>query len=193
MHESPTEELRREHQLILMVVEAMERVAGTIETDDVVNRVRVAQMLDFARNFTDGCHHRKEEEVLFPALLERSGAAAGAVSALLSDHRAGRDAMRAIDRSLPDVDIDERDRELVAGNLELYARLLRRHMAREDMILFPLAELVLNGLEQQLVADEFRRIEEQETGPGEPERYYALARALARTAAAGSQDPRLAA
>lgn len=193
MHESPTDELRREHELILMVVEAMEREAVAIEADDVINRVRVAQMLDFARNFTDGCHHRKEEDVLFPALLERSSAAAGAVSTLLSDHRAGWDAMRAIDRSLPDVDIDERDRELVAFNLELYARLLRRHMAKENMILFPLAELVLTGVEQELVADEFHRIEELESGPGEQERYHALARRLARTAPAGSQDPILAA
>jgi hemerythrin-like domain-containing protein len=193
MYQSPTDVLRGEHELILMVVEAMEREAGAITADDAVNRVRVAQMLDFARNFTDGCHHRKEEQVLFPALVERSSAAAGAVSTLMSDHRAGRDAVGAIDRSLPDVDIDERDRELVVGNLELYVRLLRRHLAKEEMIVFPLAELVLSDLEQDLVADEFRRIDEQEAGAGERERYHALARTLVRSAPAGSRDPGMAA
>jgi hemerythrin-like domain-containing protein len=176
-----------------MVVEAMEREADAIEAGEAVNRVRVAQMLDFARNFTDGCHHRKEEDVLFPALAERSSAAAGAVSVLMSDHLAGRDAVRAVDRSLPDVDVDERDRELVAEHLELYSRLVRRHMAKEDMILFPLAELLLSGMEEEIVAGEFRRIEELGAGPDERERYRALARQLARTAHTGSQDPRLAA
>ena len=193
MQERPTDELRREHELVLMVVEAMEREAGAIEAGEPVNRVRVAQMLDFARNFTDGCHHHKEEDVLFPALADRSSAAAGAVNSLLRDHRAGRDAVQTIDRSLPDVDVDERDRDLVCENLERYARVLRRHMAKEDLVLFPLAELILDDLEQEIVADEFRRIEELEAGLGEHERYRALARQLARTAPAGYQDPRLAA
>lgn len=193
MHERPTDELRREHELILLVVGEMEREAGAIEAGAPVNRVRVAQMMDFARNFTDGCHHRKEEEMLFPALADRSGAATEPVRTLLSDHRAGRDAVSEVDRALPDVDVDERDRTVVADNLELYALLLRRHIAKEDMILFPLADLVFSGLEQELVAGEFRRIEERGAGPGEYERYQALARQLARTAPAGFQDPRIAA
>jgi hemerythrin-like domain-containing protein len=193
MHERPTDGLRREHELILVVVEAMEREAEAMEAGEVINRVRVAQMMDFARNFTEGCHHRKEEDVLFSALVERSSAAAAAVRTLLEDHRTGSAAVRAIDRSLPDVDVDERDRDLVVDNLELYAALLRRHIAKEDMVLFPLAELVLSDMEQEIIAEELRRIEEMESASGERERYHALARQLARSAPAGYEDPRLAA
>jgi hypothetical protein len=59
--------------------------------------------------------------------------------------------------------------------------------------LFPLAELLLSGMEEEIVADEFPRIEGLGPGPEEHERYRALARQVARTAPTASQDPRLAA
>lgn len=193
MHERPTDELRCEHELILLVAGAMEQEAGAIDAGSPVNRVRVAQMVDFAQNFTDRCHLRKEEEVLFPALADRSRAATEPVRTLVSDHRVGRDAVTRVDRALSDVDVDERDRTVVAANLDVYALLLRRHIAEEERILLPLAELVFSGMEQELVAREFRRIEELGAGRGEYDRYQALARQLARTAPAGSRDPRMAA
>jgi hemerythrin-like domain-containing protein len=193
MLESPTDQLRHEHEVVLMVVDAMEREVAEIDRTGNVRRVRVAQMMDFARNFTDGCHHHKEEQLLFPALEERSAAAGGPLSALLREHRAGRAAVVAIEDSLPDVDIDREDRESVAANLGAYAEVLRRHMATEDLVVFPLAELVLSAQDQALLAEEFERVEELEAGPGEYERYHALARGLARNAPAGFQDPGLAA
>jgi hypothetical protein len=48
-------------------------------------------------------------------------------------------------------------------------------------------------MEEEIVADEFRRIEGLGPGPEEHERYRALARQLARTAPTASQAPRLAA
>ena len=60
-------------------------------------------MVDFTRNFTDGDHHTKEEDLLFPLLEERSTAAGGTISVLLSEHQAARDCIRAIDAALPEV------------------------------------------------------------------------------------------
>ena len=84
MNDSPTEQLREEHELVLMVVEAMEREVGFIERTGRVHPDRIAQMIDFTRNFTDGDHHTKEEDLLFPLLEERSTSAGGTVSVLLS-------------------------------------------------------------------------------------------------------------
>ena len=192
MLESPLDQLRREHDAVLMVVEAMEREVAAIDRTGEVSRVRVAQMTDFARNFTDACHHRKEEQALFPALEERRPAVGGPVSAMLGEHRRAREMVWAIEQALTDVDIDAGDRETVAGGLGAYADLLRRHIAEENAVIFPLAELTLSDQEQELLAGEFRRIE-LEAGPGERERYQALARRLARTAPARVEDPELAA
>ena len=69
-----------------------------------------AQMVDFTRNFTDGDHHTKEETLLFPLLEERSPAAGGTISVLLSEHEAARDCMRAISAALPDAAGEDEER-----------------------------------------------------------------------------------
>ena len=67
MSDQPTDELRHEHEIVLVVVAAMEREAAAIRAGEPVDSGAVAQMVDLTRNFTDGCHHNKEEKVLFPA------------------------------------------------------------------------------------------------------------------------------
>lgn len=179
MNESPTDQLREEHELVLMVVEAMEREVEDIERTGRVHTDRVEMMVDFTRNFTDGCHHHKEEEVLFPALEERSSAAGGPVSIMLSEHMAGREAIAAIVESLPRANDDADARSDVLENLRLYAYLLRLHIQKENTVLFPLAEETLSDREQEMLAEEFERVEKLETGPGVHQRYHRIAHDLA--------------
>lgn len=179
MPDSPTQELRHEHDLVLLVLAAMEREVAALEGGGVLDADRIAQMVDFTRNFTDGCHHAKEERVLFPLLERQGGKAAGLVTILLSEHEGGRLAMRAIDEALPRAGDDQEARRIVAKNLADYAQVLRFHIDKEHDLLFPLADELLSGEEQRRVAAEFARIEEEETGAGVHERYHELAHALA--------------
>lgn len=178
MGESPTQVLRDEHELVLVVVGAMEREVASIERTGEAHADRVAQMVDFTRNFTDGCHHNKEEKVLFPLLEQREAAAGGPVSVMLSEHEAGRRAIRAIDEALPRVADDASARKTVAENLGLYAQLLRLHINKENNVLFPLADRLLNASDKERLTIEFDRIETEETGAGVHERYHALAHEL---------------
>lgn len=178
MIDGPTDQLRQEHELVLMVVEAMEHEVADIERTGHVHSEQVAQMIDFTRNFTDGNHHTKEEELLFPLLEERSPSAGGTVSVLLSEHEAARDCIRAIDGALPDVERSEAARAAVAENLKLYAFLLHLHIGKEDTVLFPLTERLLSAQEQEMLAEEFARTEEDD-GHAASERYRALAHTLA--------------
>jgi hemerythrin-like domain-containing protein len=177
--ESPTDELKQEHLLVLMVVEAMEREAASIETDGRIHTDRVAKMVEFTRDFTDGCHHAKEERLLFPILEERDRGAAGQVSVLLSEHDAGREAVRAIAENLPHAEDDDDARFVVAENLKLYSFLLRLHINKEDTVLFPLADRLLSDQEAELLAEDFEQVEAEETGAGVHERYHRLAHELA--------------
>lgn len=178
MDTSPTEELKQEHTFVLLVVEAMEHEVAHIEAGGAVHTERVAQMMEFTRKFTDGYHHFKEEQVLFPVLEERDRGAAGQVSVLLSEHDAGREAVRGVLDNLPRADEDQAACAAVAENLKLYAFLLRMHINKEDTVLFPLADDLLSDQEAELMEQEFARAEE-ESGAGDPERYRALARELA--------------
>ena len=178
MSESPTRQLADEHEYVKMVVGAMDQEVAYIERTGRVHAERVAQMIDFTRNFTDGNHHAKEEDLLFPLLEERSAAAGGTVSVLLSEHEAARGCIRAIDAALPDAERSEAARGVVAENLKLYAYLLPLHIGKEDTVLFPLSERLLNDPEQEMLAAEFARIEE-ESGAGGQQRYHELAHTLA--------------
>ncbi|HEY5387418.1 MAG TPA: hemerythrin domain-containing protein [Thermoleophilia bacterium] len=179
MNDTPAEQLRQEHELVLMVVEAMEREVASIEKTGRVHADRVAQMVDFTRNFTDGYHHTKEEDVLFPLLEERSAKAGGTISVLLSEHQAARDCIRAIDDALPKAATSEAARDVVAENLRLYAYLLPLHIGKEDTILFGLVEELLSDQEQEILAADFMDIEGERAGADLRERYHELAHTLA--------------
>jgi hemerythrin-like domain-containing protein len=183
MDPSPVAELKHEHSYVGMVVAAMEREAAHIRASGEVNADAVRQMVEFTREFTDGCHHGKEEQALFPRLLERSDQSRTIVAMMLKEHEAGRMRVRAIATDLEPASQGDRDAALrVAANLESYAALLTGHIAKENNVLFPLADRVLDEQDKSWLAGEFGRIEHEETGAGGHARFEALAQELATDA-----------
>lgn len=188
MAETPTRQLAEEHEYVMLVVGAMEAEAAYIERTGSVHTERVAQMVDFTRNFTDGDHHSKEEDLLFPLLEERSASAGGTISVLLSEHEAARDCIRAIDKSLPDAAGADPERAaaargVIAENLRLYAFLLPLHIGKEDTVLFSLTDELLSVQEQEMLSQEFDRLGSAPGAAAEVQRYHRLAHELSTTPA----------
>jgi hemerythrin-like domain-containing protein len=184
MRESPTRQLADEHDYVLLVVGAMEAEAARIEETGSIDTERVAQMVDFTRNFTDGDHHTKEENLLFPLLEERSPAAGGTISVLLSEHEAARDCIRAISAALPDAGGQDEERAaagrgVVVENLRLYAYLLPLHIGKEDTVLFKLTDELLSPGEQEILAREFEDLGKAPGAAAVTERYHRMAHDLA--------------
>jgi hemerythrin-like domain-containing protein len=61
--------------------------------------------------------------------------------------------------------------------------LLRQHIAKEDRVLFPMADKALSGAEQSQLFEEFETIERERTGAGEHERYHHVLDELERVVA----------
>ena len=136
---------------------------------------------DFIKGFADGCHHKKEEGVLFPAMVSfgvpEDG---GPVGVMLAEHEQGRAITRALRAAAERLEVgDQSASQEVIANARDYSQLLRQHIMKEDRILFPMANQVLPPAEQDRVADGFDRIEHEETGEGIHEKYLALADRLA--------------
>ena len=179
-----TEVLKHEHQLVMLVIEAMEREADKIEATGKPDFDAVARMVDFTENFTDGCHHAKEEKSLFPRLRERNTGMQAPTSVMLQQHETGRARIRAVGDALPAArQGDAEAARLVAENLRAYAAGLRDHIAKENEVLFPMADGVLTADDQNRLATEFERIESEEVGAGVHEKYHAMARELAGNSA----------
>ncbi|HVN31563.1 MAG TPA: hemerythrin domain-containing protein [Thermoanaerobaculaceae bacterium] len=177
---SPTETLKHEHQIVLLVLTGAEREAGSIRAGGAVHVETVEQMVDFFRTFVDRCHHGKEEKHLFPAMHEKGmPLEAGPLAVMLHEHELGRGAVRAIAEALERVKRGEAGAGPdLAEALLGYAELLRNHISKEDNVLFPMADRILPADEQGDIAVLFDKVEEEEIGAGVHEKYHELAHRL---------------
>jgi hemerythrin-like domain-containing protein len=177
----PTDVLRHEHKIILMVLEAAEREARGMEAGGPPHGARLSQAIEFCRNFTDRCHHAKEEKHLFPKMKERSPLAAERpLGVMMGEHEEGRRLVAAMADGLPPAcDGDRAAVQVLAARLIEYVDLLRAHIDKEDNILFPLADKVLREEDQKALIEAFEKIEAVELGEGVHEKYHHLAHVLA--------------
>ena len=83
--------LRKEHDVILRMLDATEEVARRLDSGESVPRDSLTGLLEFFRLFADRCHHGKEEDLLFP-ILEKKGVprAGGPLTVMLAEHEMGR-------------------------------------------------------------------------------------------------------
>lgn len=177
----PTDTLKSEHRVIERVLDATERALE----NGVVDREFLHKAIDFLRNFADGCHHAKEEDELFP-MLERAGVPrdGGPIGCMLAEHDMGRALVRAIESNI-DAAAAGDSRAVVAlrGAARDYVGLLRRHIQKEDSVLFVIADQVLAPPDQADLAKAFERVEQAGSNAGRHERYLKLADELCRRAA----------
>ena len=174
---SPTEILQHEHQIILMVLGAAEREADAIDRARRIDAARLRKFLTFFREFVDRCHHAKEEHHLFVRLQADAPQAQAPVAQMLREHEEGRRKIASIEGLLDKS--DPASASAAAAELRSYAELLRQHIFKEDNVLYPLANRVLDEDDKKELAEEFAFVESQELGEGVHEKYHQLAHELA--------------
>lgn len=158
---SPTENLMHEHEVIKRALKILqvsdERLAAG---DDRVVPI-YPKLVDFIRNFADECHHGKEEKLLF-AKLEARGlpTQAGPVGVMLVEHDQGRGYVRGMAEAVRRYDEGDRAAlEDLRRNAEGYANLLNQHIAKEDQILYPMANDILSDDDQEELEAGFDEVE----------------------------------
>jgi len=179
----PTTILRHEHELVCRALAGADALAEEARASGTVRDEPVREFIEFARYFTDGCHHAKEERLLFPRLRERGAEASAPVAAMLQEHEGGRERVRRLEAALDAAAGGDQDAVSgVAENLSAYAGLLRSHIAKENNVLFPLADRLLDDGDQRELAEAFERVEAEETGLDEHARLAAIAERLGHIA-----------
>ena len=176
----PTEILSAEHRVIEQVLDCLEKIGeraagGTLDLDSARTALRVL------RTFADRCHHGKEEERLFPMLANRGlPTHVGPVAVMLEEHEIGRAEIRKMDTAVADASRGERGAAMTfAEAARSYVELLRDHIAKEDNILFPMAESVLRDEDRAKLLVSFESVEHDDLGPGTHQEMLSLANALA--------------
>jgi len=178
---TPTETLKHEHEVILMVLDTAQREAETIGATAKVDAERIRKFLDFFLNFADRCHHSKEEKLLFRRMIERGfPSEAGPIAVMLAEHDQGRAHLKAVEESLPaasggDASATAEVRDHLIG----YVELLRQHIDKENNVLYIMADQILTANDQTDLASAFEKVEAEEMGEGTHERFHLLAHELA--------------
>ena len=159
-----TDILIQEHRVIEKVLDSLETAANRLSAGDAIPMDFFFKAADFIKNFADGCHHKKEEGILFVAM-SANGMPQDSepVSIFLEEHEQGRRLTRAMLEGAERVQGgDSTSVDKVVQNALNYVTLLREHIQKEDHVLFPMADdIIPAGQHQQLMA-EFNHIENED-------------------------------
>ena len=169
-----TARLRRDHEKITGVLDAVEALTRRLRRGRDVPPATIIGALDFFAAFVDRCHRVKEEEGLLPLLRQRGMPDDSSLTRAEAEHGEAR---RLLSRLRQVGTRGKIDAEGTAW-LETYVALLRRHMAAEEAVLFPLADRVLSSADDARLLRSFLHVERHSVGPAGLAAAFALAEAV---------------
>jgi hemerythrin-like domain-containing protein len=150
--DDPIALLRREHDEALAALDRLGTGVGNLAAPGA--RQAVDQAVAFLDNEVRG-HNEREEEVLFPMMERYMPAQAGPTAVMRAEHRELWDLLgrlrAALSGSAPD------PAPVRATGLAV-VDLLRRHIEKENAILFPMAQQMLSAEEMEEVARGMERL-----------------------------------
>lgn len=153
---TPTGVLREEHQLILRVLDVLQKIVENGERGDW-DLGAMTECVAFFRLFADACHHGKEEDLLFPGLQERGmSREEGPIAVMLFEHRQGRELVAQMAKAVEDAEHDG-DEPFARFDTaaRAYIQLLRGHIFKEDNVLFNMADFMFDKPGCQRLCDQY--------------------------------------
>lgn len=177
----PTDILEEEHRIIEKIVKAMSVLAGRLEADKDIDVEDLQKVTEFMRVFGDKCHHGKEEKELFPLLAKKGVPMQGCpVAALTYEHEVGRKLVKELVEAA--VAYGKKDSLAKADLLKQLRGLMNlypNHIWKEDYLLFPMTNKILNDSEQKELQAKFE-IVEKEIGNDTHAKYEQLAEEISK-------------
>src|SRR5574337_1218393 len=140
-----TESLRRDHALIEKVLKAMWATIPMLQGGKTIPEPIISQVIDFTKNFTDVCHHGKEENSLFPEL-EKKGMPkdTGPIAVMLMEHALTRKLAARMEES-SNTYVKTGDAKQLVTDMQEYINHVVQHIWKENNRLFEMAEMALRN------------------------------------------------
>lgn len=151
---SAVELMISEHKNILRFNHAMRNACISILAGKEVYIEDFRKMILFARNYADKHHHGKEEQILFKEMVEHLGKTGANLitHGMLVEHDLGRLFILELEAALDDYSTEptiEARLDIIA-NAVGYTKLLKRHIDKEDEVVYTYAQ---KQLSKELLAD----------------------------------------
>lgn len=169
----PSEQLRAEHEAILVMLAVLEKICGKLEPRETIPPTHLPDILEFFQVFADKCHHAMEEEFLCPAYqsveIPKEG---GPIGCMLAELQEGREAIAGMKAGLAALEKEGPSRFVT--HARHYKALLTAHIDKENEILFLMGDSALPQNRQEALLADFDRLEETRIGPGKHEAFHRL-------------------
>ena len=167
-----TAHLRKDHDLIEKVIAAMQTTVSLLKDGKKVPESILLPTIDFAKNFTNVCHHGKEEDTLFPAL-GKVGIPTnmGPIRMMIMEHETTKKIAEKIEEFAKTY-LDVGDPSNLIEGMELYIEHVKAHLWKENNRLFMMADARLQAYGKQ-VEEELQKTEDIKLAElGKTRNYY---------------------
>ena len=140
-----TASLRKDHDLIEKVLKSMWASLPLLKSGKSIPEPILNQVIDFSKNFTDVCHHGKEENGLFPEL-EKKGMPrnSGPIAVMLMEHEVTRKLAARMEESSK-VYVKTGNASQLIVDMQEYINHVVQHVWKENNRLFEMAEMALRN------------------------------------------------
>ncbi|RPI76134.1 MAG: hemerythrin [Ignavibacteriales bacterium] len=154
-----TKNLEDDHVNILRLIDVMEKMIMVKST----NAEHFEKTVSLIKCYADEFHHAKEENLLFPFMVKKGySTEQGPIAVMLHDHNQGRDYVKSMAEGISDYKKgDENALIKVYENMQGYIILLRNHIAKENNVLFRMADNAFSEDDQQELLKEFAKVENE--------------------------------
>jgi len=165
-----TQDLRKEHDAILHVLEILDAMISDDKKEDTEMLQYYSELVYFLKTFADKCHHGKEENHLFVDM-EKHGVPneGGPIGAMLYDHNQGREYIALMNKA-----VEAKDLTAFNDAAAKYRDLMRSHIEKENNVLFVMADKILDDAKQDELFEKFEQHEETVIGHGVHKELHAM-------------------
>ncbi len=136
-----------EHRYILRMLAVVRKACYKVMHGEEISYEDFDAMIDFIRNYADAHHHGKEEKLLFHEMVTHLGPLGSKLitHGMLVEHDSGRLFIQELKDALTRVkEGDEESRLDVIANAVSYTHLLKRHIDKEDNVVYTFARRQLS-------------------------------------------------
>lgn len=167
--------LVEEHKNILLLIDIARLESEKIISGKEVDTDLFREFIDFGRNYADKHHHGKEEQILFKVMLEELGAVANKLikNGMYVEHDLGRLYLSELEEALNKYEQDKSAgyKLDIIANMIGYGNLLKRHIEKEDNVVYTYAERELSNKIMLKVDEDTQMFESQSENSISREKY----------------------
>lgn len=143
--------MKEEHRYIERMLKVIREVSLRILKGEKVEYDDLYSIIGFVREYADGHHHNKEEVLLFNRMIENLGSTGEVIvrNGMLVEHDLGRLYMKNLEEAIGRLKDGSEDAKLdIIANLISYTDLLKRHIDKEDNVVYNFAA---RGLKEEIL------------------------------------------